>query len=79
MSGTVLESLRYRQDYLLPGPVCAALLTTDQHWPLVRTQQLPAALRLPARLKWVQEEVPEHRQNVSISEGRGRGACKRTT
>jgi hypothetical protein len=73
MSGTVLGSLRYRQDYLLPDPVCAALSTTDQHWPLVRTQRLPAALRQPDRLKWVLEEVPEHHQNVSTSKGRGRG------
>ena len=73
MSGTALESLRYQQDYLLPGPVRSALSATDQHWPLVRTQMLLAALRLPARLEWVLEEVPKHHQNVSTIEGKDRG------
>ena len=67
MSGTVLESLRYQQDYLFPGPVCAALSATDQRWPLARTQRLPAGLRQPARLEWVQEGVPEHHRDVSTS------------
>ena len=70
MSSTVLGSLRYRQDYLLPGPVYAPLSTADQHWPLVRIQRFCAA---PARLEWVLKEVPKHHQNVSITKGRGRG------
>ena len=60
----------YQKDHLFLAPECRACPTIDPYWPPLRTRWLPAVLRLPARLAWVPEDVPEHHQHISTGKGR---------